>query len=212
MPSGPCPGAAGRGPAALGAGRDGCGGKLHMGERRPDEMDADFRWNSNVLLGSPRLTDALPCAQTPCRHMGARQLILTDMRKSQNDAKNRHPHRQGPPLPCATPSSCTATAHRRHRPPAQTTCSNSFRNRSQAVRTAPPSSGPAQEPPAHGASAPEPMSPGCAQHAEPVVARPESSCPGLRLRPARGACRPERAGPAPLPWCHDRDRLPSPGR
>ena len=55
-------GCCGRGPAALGAGRDGCGGKLHMGERRPDEMDADFRWNSNVLLGSPRLTDALPCA------------------------------------------------------------------------------------------------------------------------------------------------------
>lgn len=55
-------GCCGRVPAALGAGRDGCGGKLHMGERRPDEMDADFRWNSNVLLGSLRLTDALPCA------------------------------------------------------------------------------------------------------------------------------------------------------
>lgn len=28
--------------------------------------------------------------------MGARQLILTDMRKSQNHAKNRHPHPSRP--------------------------------------------------------------------------------------------------------------------
>lgn len=52
-------------------GCDGCGGKLHMGERRSDEMDADFRWNSNVLLRSPRLTDALPCAYRGVRAHGS---------------------------------------------------------------------------------------------------------------------------------------------
>ena len=78
MLSGPCPGTAGRGPAALGEGRDGCGGKLHMGERRPDEMDADFRWNSNVLLGSPRLTDALPCAYRGVRAHGRVASPITD--------------------------------------------------------------------------------------------------------------------------------------
>lgn len=58
---------------------------------------------SREIAALPAVDDALPCAQTLSVHMGARQLIVTDIEDRWNINKERHLLRKGRFLPCADP-------------------------------------------------------------------------------------------------------------
>ena len=72
-----------------------------MGEEGLTRAEAGFPHDSAVPQPPSRRVDALPCAQTPCAHMGARQPTLTIQAEPRNLNEIPHPHCQVASLPCA---------------------------------------------------------------------------------------------------------------
>ena len=98
----PVPGCGLRGALAPEASGGGYRGGSHMGEGLSDRAVPVF---TGISGSCPIRQGRWMCSHVhrpPCAHMGAHQLILTDITEPQNRAENRHLLRRGPPLPCAT--------------------------------------------------------------------------------------------------------------